>query len=158
MKIYRIANVGIFYRGSPSPEISPAPRDFPGVFFTSDLNDAQNWGRYISKYSIPTENIYSPNTININIKDYNTLKDFISIYGYRPRNVSKKWSDMGAAKRTITELNESNFWDVMGQVLLFPTKEWVDYLKGLGYNGFSNDKYLFLFDANNAKYIKQEDL
>jgi hypothetical protein len=156
MKVFKIAKSNIFYRGSPSPETSVQPRDFPGVFFTDNPDAARTWGQYVVSYGVKTGRIYIPsvNGPNISNKDYKIISDFIMEYGFKPRGIKQEWQDMGAQNRDITTMDGiDDLWNVMSQVLLFPTNEWVTYLRKLGYDGYKNGNDLFLFDPSNAEYI-----
>jgi len=161
MKIYRIAqdSSGLCYHGSREVEKTPTVKDFPGVFFASSPEAAKSWGNNVAVYRITTQKLFKPNTIDlaINPTDFSILEKFINKYGYTPSSSNQKWNLMGATTNKINKLTKENYIDVLGQVLLFPTKEWVEYLKGLGYYGFINYEDVFLFNLNQAQYVGQYD-
>lgn len=162
MKIYRIAqnNSGLYYHGSKEMEKVPSPRDFPGVFFAPDPERASKWGSNVAAYRINAQNFFKPNVTSqrIDQSDFNILERFIENYGYKPSsNLNKTWVDMGATQNKINSLTVENYYDILGQVLLFPTKEWVNYLRELGYAGTINYDDLFLIDLSKAQYVGQYD-
>ena len=159
MKIYRIAQApdDIYYRGSPSPETKPIARDFPGVYFTNEAHRAMYWGKNVSVYRIPPKNFYkAPETLNrTTIK---LLDEFMDKYGFGPRDIPQQWKEWGAETNGISELkNDIDYENLLGQLMLFPNKDWGDYLKRYGYHGFFNNDDLFLFDPNDAQYLGQYD-
>jgi len=150
---------GLMFRGTKTPETRPIARDFPGAYFASTPEEAQNWGKYVSAYKIVSNNFFNPNSTDpyhINPSEFQLLNTFIKKYGYRPSASILKWKEMGAGN-TFGTLTEQNYWEVLSNLMLYPTKEWASYLKQLGYDGFINYKDLFLFDLNKAQYVGRYD-
>jgi len=153
MNWYKKAQENLVFRGTKTPETNPTTRDFPGIYFSFNPISAKKWGPHVSSYKIKNSNFFNPNVYSINNRDYNLVETFIYQYGYSPNVSSKQWKDMGAAQEKITNLTPDSYWNTLSQLMLFPTTNWVLYLKQLGYNGFINDTDLFIFDPKDVEYI-----
>lgn len=115
------------YRGTPGPETTPKPRAFAAVFFSIDPKAAQQYGKHITKYTLPMDwlhilDIDGPEAIPI-------AKEYMEIEG---------WDKQGP-------LSDDFIDDFMSNYFLFPDKGWVKFLMGKGFVGTSLGGDLALF-------------
>jgi len=157
---YKISQSGtVLYRGTPKLETKLRARDFRGVYFS--LQPMKGYGPFIGQYKLLTNKMFSPTPIGYDYRNPKTdylVEEFYEKYGYTVDKKQEKWQDMGSPRTSIPAKDSKvDYVSKLSYLLLFPTQEWVNFLKSKGYDGFivKEEGHVFVFDPKNVQYIGQ---
>jgi len=100
----------ILYRGTPEPETEPKLRDFGAVFLSKDRAAAQQYGAHVGRYKIP----------KLKMLDANSLE---------ARDLAEEYSQQ--------MISNEDWDDVWASFFMFPTADFMMFLRTKGYRGFT---------------------
>jgi len=148
MNWYKKAQNNILYRGAPSIDRVPQPRNSGGTFFTSTPSTAQNYGNVVSAYQTqqPLKTLIAETSSGATLaqrffKEYGWDKDAVRITGQKEEFYNNPTQEFNSPLEKMS-------------IFLFPTKEWIDFVSKQGYNStLVDDVNLCLFNPDIVKFI-----